>query len=478
MKSDQELLERYAKTREEAAFSELVRKHVNLVWSVGYRVTRDADLARDVAQSVFADLARKASSLSRGVILSGWLYRAAYHASTKILRTNARRAEREKQAMDLQSFVTPPDSSGETSDALLPLLDEAMSRLDQKDRDALVMRFFGGKSLAEVGATLGISDDAAQKRLTRALERLRRAFARQGITATSAAVAAVLGTASAQSAPAGIASLIASTSLVTAGAAGAAGGLSHFFSTAKSQLLLMKTKIAVTSIAALAVATPVVLQQQTLAQLRGAHAQLSRQAASLPALQKENASLTYNAALAAELDRLRLDHAELLELRQKVDAKRQADTRELFQLREQLLASQTAAEQAQHGTAQIEAVMQARADSARAINDLKQLGLAARLFANDHNETYPTNFEQMTRELAPNFPVEHYEFVRHAKPINEGTPQLLLFREKQPRQQPDGSWARAYTRADGSVMEPHSETREFEDWEKQIVNANSNELRQ
>lgn len=120
------------------------------------------------------------------------------------------------QAMELNALDSDSPSVWQ---ALAPQLDAAMDTLDLNDRDAVVLRFFKGKSLREVGRALGTSEDAAQKRVTRALEKLRSYFARQGIAATGALIAAELSAHAVQSAPAGLAAGIAATSL-----AGAAGG--------------------------------------------------------------------------------------------------------------------------------------------------------------------------------------------------------------------------------------------------------------
>ena len=165
---DQELLRRYAKEHYEEAFTELVGRRLNLVWGAALRITNDAELARDVAQTVFTDLARKASSLPRGTVLAGWLYRAACYAAAKAVRRNVRRAERESQAMRFHTLHASDSVDAQTLDALQPLLDEALGQLADDDRDAVVLRYFASKSLAEVGAALGTSDAAAQKRLTRA----------------------------------------------------------------------------------------------------------------------------------------------------------------------------------------------------------------------------------------------------------------------------------------------------------------------
>src|SRR2546425_8572157 len=170
MNDDAQLLRRYAEAGSESAFSELVSQHIDLVYSAALRqVGGDAHLAQDVAQSVFADLARKARTVSRHEVLTGWLYQATGYAASKAVRTERRRATREKEAVAMQEL-----SSDASWEQLQPVLDEAMSRLGAKDRDAVLLRYFERKELRVVGDALGTSEEAARKRVGRALERLRR----------------------------------------------------------------------------------------------------------------------------------------------------------------------------------------------------------------------------------------------------------------------------------------------------------------
>src|SRR5262245_62151621 len=170
MHDDAQLLRRYAEAGSESAFSELVSRHIDLVYSAALRqVGGDSHLAQDVAQTVFADLARKARTVSGQRVLTGWLYQATRFASSKVIRTERRRANREKEAAAMQELAS--DANWEQ---LRPVLDEAMGRLSSKDRDAVLLRYFERKELSAVGDALGTSEEAARKRVGRALERLRR----------------------------------------------------------------------------------------------------------------------------------------------------------------------------------------------------------------------------------------------------------------------------------------------------------------
>ncbi|MEI6357639.1 MAG: sigma-70 family RNA polymerase sigma factor, partial [Verrucomicrobiota bacterium] len=266
---DHELLRRYAEqdAGADAAFTELVGRHCDLVWAAARRVSGDADLARDVAQTVFTDLARKADTLPPGTVLAGWLYRAACHAAAKHIRGEARRAQRERQAMQ-QNELRFGDAEARAAAELQPVLDAALADLTETDRDAVVLRFLAGRSLAEVGANLGTNEDAAQKRVSRALEKLREAFRKRGVTVNGGIVAAALGVAGTQAAPSGLANVIATASLAGAAAWGTF-----------SVVTLMKSKLALGIVGAAIVATTLAWQQRNVTRLADENAGLRQLAA-------------------------------------------------------------------------------------------------------------------------------------------------------------------------------------------------------
>ena len=154
MFDDRQLLQQYADEGSEAAFGELVARYVNLVYSAALRRTGgDAHLAQDVAQLVFTDLARKAGSLPKDVVLSGWLHRASRFAAAQLMRTEHRRQAREQEAATMNALESEPTPDWRD---IRPLLDEALDALGDGDRDALLLRFFEQRSLAEVGRAIGV----------------------------------------------------------------------------------------------------------------------------------------------------------------------------------------------------------------------------------------------------------------------------------------------------------------------------------
>jgi RNA polymerase sigma factor (sigma-70 family) len=227
MPTDAQLLSSYADENSEAAFGELVRRHVNLVYSVALRQCGgDAHLAEDVAQRVFTDLARKARSLSGHAVLGGWLYRSAQFAASDVVRAERRRRAREQEASVMHESLSVGPTVGDADwQKLAPVLDQAIGELAAPDRDAVVLRFFEGRPFAEIGATLRLTDDAARMRVDRALDKLRAALVRRGIRSTTAALAAALANQAVVAAPAGLGASVAGAALASAGATAAAGAV-------------------------------------------------------------------------------------------------------------------------------------------------------------------------------------------------------------------------------------------------------------
>jgi len=197
--SDMELLRDYSQQGSEEAFAVLVQRHIDLVYSAALRRVGLAAHAEEITQAVFIILARKAPQLRSDTVLEAWLYETTRLTSLSFLRGERRRQRREQEAY-MQS--TPPESSEESTwQQLVPLLDDAMGRLGKKDREAMLLRFFMNKNLREVAAGLQVTEAAAQKRVHRALEKLRKLFKKGGVVSTSAIIAGAISAHSMQAAP-------------------------------------------------------------------------------------------------------------------------------------------------------------------------------------------------------------------------------------------------------------------------------------
>jgi RNA polymerase sigma factor (sigma-70 family) len=217
---DMDLVRAYARHSSEEAFATLVSRHVNLVYSAALRQLHDGHLAEEVTQATFIILARKAGSLGPKTILSAWLCRTAQYAAADLLKTQRRRQSREQEVYVQFLLKQPePDSSPWTN--IAPLLDIAMARLGEKDHTAIVLRFFEGKDLKQVGAALGVSENAAKTRVSRAVEKLRKFFVRQGITLSADAIMGAVSGNSVQAAPIALAKSV--TAVAVAKGAAASG---------------------------------------------------------------------------------------------------------------------------------------------------------------------------------------------------------------------------------------------------------------
>ena len=219
---DRDLVRSYASEGSETAFRALVGRHVDLVFATALRQVGDTGLAEEITQNVFVHLARKAPALAGHETIAGWLHRSAILESKARFRSEMRRRRRE----EIAAALTETESAGRDPAAdLSPLLDEALLQLREADRLALVLRFLEERSLREVGNALGIDEDAARKRVSRALARVTEFFRSRGFALPSAGGAALLSkaTQAAPAVPAGLASSAAAAGLAAGGPASGLG---------------------------------------------------------------------------------------------------------------------------------------------------------------------------------------------------------------------------------------------------------------
>lgn len=324
--TDQQLLREYTERASEAAFTELLRRHIDFVYSAALRMLGDAHLAEDVTQGVFLALAKNALELADRPTLAGWLHRTARNLAANTVRSDTRRRAREHNAAAMNQLLSPePEADWER---IAPDLDEALTELDDADRDALLSRYFQRKSAREIAEALGITEDAAQKRLSRAIERLRALLAARGVKAGAGGLILAISSSAVQAAPLGLSAAI-STALV------GTTPVSLAASTTKAITMTTFQKTAI--IATLVAAVGTGIYQARRASILQAEAEFQRQRQSqfaaqvaqlilagqdaarrLDAVREENARLNRNAI---ELLRLR---GELTQLRAASDQARDA----------------------------------------------------------------------------------------------------------------------------------------------------------
>ena len=208
MIDDMTLVREFAASQSEPAFTALAERHIGLVHSSALRQSGDSNLAEEITQAVFIILARKAASLGPKTVLSAWLYRTTRYVAADALKARHRRQSREQEAY-MQSTLNEPDSDAWAQ--LAPLLDDALAELGETDRTALVLRFFENKTAREIAEALWMGEATAQKRVARALEKLRAIFVKRGVTLTAAVIAGAVAANSVQAAPVGLVVTISAT---------------------------------------------------------------------------------------------------------------------------------------------------------------------------------------------------------------------------------------------------------------------------
>lgn len=327
-RSDFELLNAFVRSGDQGTFAEVVRRHLDLVYATALRKVMNTGAAEEVAQNVFSALAGKAWRFAPDDSLAPWLYKTTLLEAKEWLRAELRRRRREQTAAELGTTMKTPDEQN-TFRALLPLLDEALLSLREKDRTALLLRFYESQSLRNVGAALGVNEDTAQKRVSSALEKISRFFQRRGYKSATLAAAAALLERTSASASAASAGLVVNAALKNAPAfSGAAAVLARFAGLTKLQTAAICTAMAV---------GPIAWQWNLFQRERGRAAQTEAQSTSTE---------TELGSVRAEIQRLRNTSAELEQARTDLEiaAARQTETQEKFeawkkQLRERLLAA-------------------------------------------------------------------------------------------------------------------------------------------
>jgi len=281
--NDDTLLRKYLECDSEEAFAALVTRHINKVYSVAMRHTGNVHQAEEITQAVFVTLARKARTLGKKVVLSGWLYQTSRLMAVTFLRSEIRRAGREQEAQ-MQTVSNQTESDAWTQ--IVPLLDTAIAALSETDRCAIILRFFDGRSMSEVGAALGSSEAAAKKRVSRAVEKLQVFFRRRGVVLPVMVLMGAISSSCVQAAPPLLAKSI--TAVAISGGVAAGGSTSILVKGALKIMAWTKVKTALVSVVVCAGVITTITQHRAQQKLRaqnellqGENAQLRSEPASL-----------------------------------------------------------------------------------------------------------------------------------------------------------------------------------------------------
>lgn len=314
--TDQQLLREYAERRSESAFADLVQRHVDLVYSAAFRMVRDAHLAEDVTQGAFIALAQNARQLTDRPVLSGWLHRTTRNLAANVIRTDVRRRAREQEAAVMNELLSAePDALWEK---IAPHLDAALDNLNELERDALLLRYFERKSAHEIAQTLGISDDAAQKRVNRAVDRLREFFSKRSVAIGASGLVVLISANAVQSAPIPLATSISTAAVI-------AGSTIHASTITATKVIAMTTmqKVLVTA-TVVALAGVSAYQARQSSRLRRQNQTLQQELRSpstteIQQLRQKNTELSDQlAALSDDNKQLKTNASELLKLRGEV----------------------------------------------------------------------------------------------------------------------------------------------------------------
>ncbi len=333
MSEDTDQLRRYAEEGDQEAFAAVVRRHIDLVYSVALRqLNGDVHLATDATQLVFTDLARKSRALASHQVLAGWLFTSTRFVTAKLVRGERRRQAREQAALRMEAFMRN-DAPDADWDRLRPVLDDALAELAHLDREALILRFFEGRDYRTVGARLALSENAARMRVERALDKLRARLVRRGVESSAALLAVALAGPAMPAAPVGLAAAVAGKAL--SGGASAAGwaAWTHF-------MHLGNLHVGVSGALLVGAAAGWVVESHDHAALRAELVELRASGDDLAGLERENRRL---ADVLGEAGELRRDDAEFTRLQEEASLLQRRLTTLVRAAEEKARAAQAAA---------------------------------------------------------------------------------------------------------------------------------------
>ncbi len=463
---DRELLNRFANEHSEEAFAELVRRHTGRVHSAALRqVADDTTIAADITQSVFMELARQARKLTRHPALVGWLYTTTHRVASHHVRGEFRRRRREYEVAVLQDLRQDTEFASDEP-RVKALLDDVLHELGEMDRTAVLLRHVEQRPFADIGARLGMSENAARMRVDRAMEKLRTRLARRGVTSTSSVLVSTLAGASTSVVPPGLATTVASTVL-------ASGFTTPFNFTLLIVMASSPVKIAIALIAVGMVGGLFIHQHNTTERLQSEKSALEQRVAELTsqadsyrlAAEKNSEALAQGARQSAEVLRLR---GEVSQLRRQQVPK---PVTKVASVSPSDPVGQPTNEEA------------ARAFGIRRMKESKTLMLGMILYAADHDERFPASLDATVEhlktgaagtgaagadsdEVLKNLNINDFELMYQGAITTMGNPATgIVLREREAWRTPEGRWARAYGFGDGHSEVHVSDSPDDAEWE-------------
>jgi len=460
--SDASLLNEFVKTHSEAAFSELVHPYVALVHSAAARqVGGDVQRAQDVTQAVFCELARKAPTLLRRRCLAGWLYNTARFIASRQRRSEARRSAREHAFSPMQDSAIEMDNQTLWIE-LRPVIDDAMQELNERDREAVLLRFFQDKPLTEIAVALRLGENAARMRVDRALEKLRTHLSRRGIKSS----ASVLGTTlTAQAVVSTVPSVAAGVIGPALAGAALTGGATSGTLTLFNIMTSAQMKAGAVALALAAATAGLLTTKHTNRKLAEEVRSLRGQAAEISRLEAENLRLSKLQVDSQELARLRSQMSELARLRAEVSGLRRNGAQFAKQGGQPTTRDPTADDSEKTPE---EKFLTAKSLFAR------DLGLALRFLAFDNEGQFPTKMPRVLDALSASrqydLDVNQFELLYKGSLRDlKDQGRTILAREKEPVQITNGRWHRIYVTADGGAHRISADTPDgFDAREKEL----------
>lgn len=464
MTDSQRLLAQFTENGSETAFCDLVTRYTDLVFSAAVRlVDGDRHMAQDVTQTVFVDLAKMAGKLSSEVMLGGWLHRHTCFVAATMMRGERRRQSRERQAVEMNDLQ---DHSKAGLAQVSSILDQAINQLGTEDRAAVVLRFFEQADFRSVGETLGVNENAARMRVTRALEKLHLLLKHRGITFSAAALGTVLASEAVTAAPAGLAASLSASALAYA-ATGAGATLTFV-----KIMTMTKLKAGALGVMIIAgVATPLVIHYQAKAKLGDRDAVVRQQNGLLAQMAAENARLS-NLVAQANGPSGQDQSREILKLRGEVGV-----------LKGQLATAanlQERSKRASQAKAEIDPVELQKQIGIAKMGYTQSWMMALMRYADQNQGRFPTNFDEAASFLPDEskgltslgLGPDQFEIVYQGSVNALTNPQsIIVIREKDAWQTLDGGWVRDYSFADGHSEIHKAVNGNFQTWEQQHMIA-------